>query len=115
MRDTCPGKDKKVLLFKKKRRKAAIPRSRAQAVFYEHQGERDKGIKERKGVTEKLLIKRLGGSSRNGRDSNSQKARIKIYGGELVNARIDTCPSGRHQNPPGRTSGWAGILRFSRR
>lgn len=33
-----------------------------------------------------MAHKKAGGSSRNGRDSNSQRRGIKCYGGELVNA-----------------------------
>ena len=33
-----------------------------------------------------MAHKKAGGSSRNGRDSNSQRRGIKSYGGELVNA-----------------------------
>ena len=33
-----------------------------------------------------MAHKKGGGSTRNGRDSNSQKRGIKVYGGEVVNA-----------------------------
>jgi len=53
------------------------------------------------------------GSSRNGRDSNSQRLGVKKFGGQAViagNIIIRQCGTKWH---PGKTSAWAVTTRFS--
>ena len=45
------------------------------------------------------------GSTRNGRDSNSQRRGTKVYGGEKVRAGQHPRSPGRHRDPPGRGVG----------
>ena len=45
------------------------------------------------------------GSSRNGRDSHSQRRGIKVFAGERVSGGRDPGPPGRHARSPGRGVG----------
>ena len=52
-----------------------------------------------------MAHKKGGGSSRNGRDSNSQRLGVKKYGGEVCDLRKYYCSPARHHIKPGQNVG----------
>ena len=47
-----------------------------------------------------MAHKKGGGSSRNGRDSNSKRLGVKAYGGQVGVRRLDHRAPARHPDPP---------------
>ncbi len=61
-----------------------------------------------------MAQKKAGGSTRNGRDSESKRLGIKKYGGESVIPATSCAASAAPSGTPARTSAWARTTRFSR-
>ena len=61
-----------------------------------------------------MAHKKAGGSSRNGRDSESKRLGVKKFGGEAVIPGNIICVNAAPPGIPASTSAWARTTRFSR-
>ena len=95
----CPGRGDKVHIFKMRRRKH-YPRARAIARTTPKCKSPASPHKEQ----HNMAHKKAGGSSRNGRDSESKRLGVKRYGGELVRRATSSCASAAPSSTRASTS-----------